>query len=332
MQQSSILGYFEKSRQPKPENSRPGQPYGRQPQSESSSRYRSNGRYHNGRHRGPDRRRNTNLKQVADETKIELSELLVDIPYFDAMESLLHNLQDLDPLDPNDCPNFVLPSGDPNAGKIGTRIGVYDMDSFDAALQLDPNYKVHTHLGLPPPTLSRNATPDNDNVESEGEKFDDMTEIEDDTAAFHLDSNTEENPSKAVNYSANHPNSNNSHRASVSTKKGAIRPVAVLNLASERSPGGGWQNGALAQEECLCYRSSLYLSLHRSFYPLHSLSAIHSPSVVLIRDAMSRGHTLLTNSEHPLNLPVTSVISVAALRRPATLRRPQDFPQPGPAF
>ena len=313
MQQNSILGYFQKQRQPKPENSGPGQPYDRQPQSESSSRYKSHGRHHNRRHRGPDPHRNPSLKQVADETKIKLSELLVDIPSFDAMESLLHDFQDLDPLDPRDCPNFVLPSGDPNAGKTGTRIGVYNMDSFDAALQLDPNYKVHTHLGVPPPILSLNATPDNNNMESDGKKFDDMAE---DTATFRLDSNTEEKPEKAANHLVNRSNSNFSRRASVSTKKGIVRPVAVLNLASERSPGGGWQNGTLAQEESLCYRSSLYLSLHRSYYPFHSLSAIHSPSVVLIRDGMSRGHTLLTKSEHPLNLPVTSVISVAALRRP----------------
>jgi uncharacterized protein (TIGR02452 family) len=94
-----------------------------------------------------------------------------------------------------------------------------------------------------------------------------------------------------------------------------LKPVAVLNLASERSPGGGWQNGAMAQEEALCYRSSLYLSLHKSYYPIPSLSAIYSPEVLIIRDASSAGHTLRC-SDIP-SCPVTSVISIAALRHPS---------------
>jgi uncharacterized protein (TIGR02452 family) len=103
----------------------------------------------------------------------------------------------------------------------------------------------------------------------------------------------------------------------------------VLNLASERSAGGGWQNGALAQEECLCYRSSLYLSLHKSYYPLPSLSAIYSPHVLLIRDAMSRGHTLLTPPAQPLTLPALSVISVAALRHPSLSQDKKAFKSEG---
>jgi uncharacterized protein (TIGR02452 family) len=106
-------------------------------------------------------------------------------------------------------------------------------------------------------------------------------------------------------------------------------PVLVLNLASERSAGGGFHKGALAQEEALCYRSSLYLSLHKSYYPLPSLSAIYSPSVLIIRDAMSRGHSLLTSTQQSADLPVTSVISVAALRRPALSEDGKSYKKEG---
>lgn len=89
--------------------------------------------------------------------------------------------------------------------------------------------------------------------------------------------------------------------------------IAVLNLASEANPSGEWRSGAFAQEECLCYRSSLALSLNDQFYPIPEDGAIYSPNVVIIRDAWSRGHQFLDNSAQ--NLLVVSVISVAALRR-----------------
>lgn len=199
------------------------------------------------------------LKKIADETKAELPKVLSTIPQFDATASSCHNLKDLDKLDPAKCPGFAK-----------TRIQVVDMDSFDAALSLDPTYTVHEHLN----PGARDRPPQDEDMDI-------------DTYCDYKDPNAR-----------------------------IIKPVAVLNLASERSPGGGWQNGALAQEECLCYRSSLYLSLHDSYYRLPSLSAIYTPNVVLIRNAMSAGHTLLTPTVLPKDLPVTSVISIAALRRP----------------
>jgi uncharacterized protein (TIGR02452 family) len=70
------------------------------------------------------------------------------------------------------------------------------------------------------------------------------------------------------------------------------RPV-LLNFASAKSPGGGFLNGARAQEEylarssCLyqCIRSDPMYAFHRAKDdPLYTDYAIYSPSVPVIRD------------------------------------------------
>lgn len=75
-------------------------------------------------------------------------------------------------------------------------------------------------------------------------------------------------------------------------------PVAVLNFASARNPGGGYLNGAQAQEEALCRASALYTCLltARAFYdhhradrdPFYSDRVIHSPGVPVFRDDRGR--------------------------------------------
>ncbi|MFI0229186.1 TIGR02452 family protein [Streptomyces sp. NPDC017086] len=75
-------------------------------------------------------------------------------------------------------------------------------------------------------------------------------------------------------------------------------PVAVLNFASARNPGGGYLNGAQAQEEALCRASALHTCLltARAFYdhhraerdPFYSDRVIHSPGVPVFRDDRGR--------------------------------------------
>ncbi|MFF7450188.1 MULTISPECIES: TIGR02452 family protein [unclassified Streptomyces] len=73
---------------------------------------------------------------------------------------------------------------------------------------------------------------------------------------------------------------------------------AVLNFASARNPGGGYLNGAQAQEEALCRASALYACVRevRAFYdhhrahrdPFYTDRVIHSPAVPVFRDDRGR--------------------------------------------
>jgi uncharacterized protein (TIGR02452 family) len=92
-------------------------------------------------------------------------------------------------------------------------------------------------------------------------------------------------------------------------------PVCVLNMANARHAGGGFMHGAVAQEEALCYRSSLYFTLKHRHYPIPEEGAIFSPKVLVIRDSMSNGHDLM-DLRTPANLPIIGVVSAAAICQP----------------
>jgi uncharacterized protein (TIGR02452 family) len=69
---------------------------------------------------------------------------------------------------------------------------------------------------------------------------------------------------------------------------------ACLNFASAKNPGGGFLNGALAQEECIARATGLYLCQHRAkeYYSFHrglntclySDHMIYSPEVPVLKD------------------------------------------------
>lgn len=94
------------------------------------------------------------------------------------------------------------------------------------------------------------------------------------------------------------------------------KPVLVLNMANAYHSGGGWLQGSLAQEEALCYRSSLSFTLKIRYYPIPEAGGIYSPTVVVIRKNQSSGHGLMDLSK-PDDLPVFSCVSVAAIQGPA---------------
>lgn len=101
--------------------------------------------------------------------------------------------------------------------------------------------------------------------------------------------------------------------------------VAALNFASARSPGGGFLNGAQAQEESLARSSALYpcLLAANAFYthhrrrpdPFYSDRVIYSPAVPVFRD--DEGALLPTPYE-------VSFLTAAAPNRTVVARQQPD--------
>ena len=97
------------------------------------------------------------------------------------------------------------------------------------------------------------------------------------------------------------------------------RSVCILNMANPQFAGGSWMHGSLAQEEALCYRTSLSAALEHNYYPLPEEGGIYSPHVLVIRESMKDGHALMDLRE-PKYLPTISVISVAAICNPSVVK------------
>ncbi|KUM60204.1 hypothetical protein ACN42_g6914 [Penicillium freii] len=93
-------------------------------------------------------------------------------------------------------------------------------------------------------------------------------------------------------------------------------PVCVLNFANAYTPGGGWLNGALAQEEQLCYRSTLIDTLQRRFYAMTDLECLYSPNVIVFRNSIDNNYSFMSGDKELHLNPTVSVISMAARRKP----------------
>jgi hypothetical protein len=69
--------------------------------------------------------------------------------------------------------------------------------------------------------------------------------------------------------------------------KGQARPIPIVNMANERRPGGDWESGLIAPEECLARRSNLVQNLQTPWdmynkpqhYPIPQRGGLYSPSV-----------------------------------------------------
>lgn len=100
---------------------------------------------------------------------------------------------------------------------------------------------------------------------------------------------------------------------------------AVLNFASARNPGGGFINGAMAQEESLAASGCLYETqlAHEEYYQknracksmMYTDHAIYSPDVVFFRDGSFR---LLV---HPVT---ASVLTLPAVNMGQVKRKGED--------
>ena len=98
--------------------------------------------------------------------------------------------------------------------------------------------------------------------------------------------------------------------------------VAVLNMASDKKPGGGVQSGSGAQEENLFRRSNYFQHLYNRDvvrYPMSETAGIYSPGVVFFREAEAEDYRVM---DSPV---VLDMVAVPAMRRPQLVKQGTDL-------
>lgn len=99
----------------------------------------------------------------------------------------------------------------------------------------------------------------------------------------------------------------------------AGQKIAVLNFASAKKPGGGFLNGAMAQEEALCYQSNLYDSLTSKAASHFYYYEGKPPVTYTHRMLYSTGVSVFRDTEYKLvpqqDLFQVDVITCAAVNR-----------------
>ena len=67
-----------------------------------------------------------------------------------------------------------------------------------------------------------------------------------------------------------------------------VQAIPIVNMANEKRPGGDWESGLIAPEECLARRSTLMAALPspwsqsntmQAYHPLPQRAGIYSPSI-----------------------------------------------------
>jgi uncharacterized protein (TIGR02452 family) len=91
--------------------------------------------------------------------------------------------------------------------------------------------------------------------------------------------------------------------------------IYALNFASRHTPGGGYTNGASAQEEDLCriipyLYPTLKMAQEIGLYPLYNSEVLYTPNLILKRDEMNGHYSLLPTKKYCL----VNILSASAPR------------------
>lgn len=103
-------------------------------------------------------------------------------------------------------------------------------------------------------------------------------------------------------------------RSLLTNNSNSINKVAILNMASPLSPGGGFLNGATSQEEFLCMRTTILPALKDHFYRLPEVGCVYTPDVLVFRSGADGKDMVLEKNERWF----VDVVSAAMLRLPDT--------------